>query len=52
MFKSRLIPNDPLHYKKQWSTYSLALSLGVSHPSQPMPAIKYLGQQKRVYSLA
>ena len=51
MFKPRLIPNDPLHYKKQWSTYYRSVS--VSHTSSSvMLVIKYLGQQRRVYSLA
>ena len=48
MFEPRLIPNDPLHYKEQRSTYSLALCL----TSFSTNAIKYLGQQRRVYSLA
>ena len=34
MFKPRLNSNDPLHYKKQWSTYYRSLCL---HPFQPMP---------------
>ena len=48
MFKPRLSPNDPLHYKKQRSTYSLSLCLTFFSTN----AIKYLGQQRRVYSLA
>ena len=48
MFKPRLIPNDPLQYKKQRSTYYLSLCLTSSSKN----AIKYLGQQWRVYSLA
>jgi len=47
MFKPRLIPNDPLHYKKQWSTYYRSLCL----TSFSTNANKYLGQQRGVYSL-
>ena len=41
IFKPRLIPNDPLHYKKQWSTYYRSLCLTSSSTN----AIKYLCQR-------
>ena len=38
MFKPRLIPNDPLHYKSSGlPSITLWLCLCVSHPSQRMP---------------